>query len=286
MAAKKEDLLLPILYTKMPLEKVFSEYESVLRTQNTIREYEHANVIHAYARMYDVWKEDMDSNYSENEFKILYNDFCKYLFERYGSKVRVKLRLKSFIKFEEKIRSYIKKNKSFNELRDLIGFRVIADVSIQELYQMIDSISLFFTSQHYCTLTKANVSTKHSELVNSSQRYAIKDYVYDPKSNGYQSIQFGLWSYEMNTFFEIQLRTEEMDEFAEKADDSRVTYSHSTEQNNDADHDNYKKKKYEDLIIVDWESVKISGFRTRCEKNEVRFTDNCGLLKAFIYQSI
>ncbi|MBI5389910.1 bifunctional (p)ppGpp synthetase/guanosine-3',5'-bis(diphosphate) 3'-pyrophosphohydrolase [Candidatus Woesearchaeota archaeon] len=82
-------------------------------------------------------------------------------------------------------------NKPFDKIYDLIGFRIIVD-TVEECYHALEII--------------------HHHWIPWLDRF--KDYIKDPKSNGYQSIHTTVF-YE-DTLLEIQIRTKEMDNFAEE----------------------------------------------------------------------
>lgn len=85
------------------------------------------------------------------------------------------------------------KNASFEQLSDIMAFRICVD-DIATCYQALGII--------------------HSKYHMVPRRF--KDYISTPKPNGYQSIHTGVIGPE-NTRIEVQIRTFEMHEIAEKA---------------------------------------------------------------------
>lgn len=84
------------------------------------------------------------------------------------------------------------KNASFEQLSDIMAFRIIVD-DVATCYQALGIV--------------------HSKYHMVPRRF--KDYISTPKPNGYQSIHTGVIGPE-NTRIEIQIRTHEMHEIGEK----------------------------------------------------------------------
>ena len=98
-------------------------------------------------------------------------------------------RCKNFYSIYKKIKD---KAKSFEDLYDLYAIRILTK-SIEECYILFGII-------------QANFRTHPGK---------IKDYIANPKSNGYQSIHTVIFLEGMNTPVEIQIRTEDMNKIAE-----------------------------------------------------------------------
>lgn len=88
------------------------------------------------------------------------------------------------------------------QLNDLFAVRIILD---------IDEIS-------YCYLTYKIISRMYSVIDGT-----LKDYIANPKQNGYQSIHFAVRD-ELNNPFEVQIRTLKMHELSEKGVASHFNY--------------------------------------------------------------
>lgn len=84
------------------------------------------------------------------------------------------------------------KHLSFSEVMDIYGFRIIVD-SVDMCYRVLGALHTFYKPVH--------------------QRF--KDYIAIPKSNGYQSLHTTLFT-PYGVPLEIQIRTEAMDQFAER----------------------------------------------------------------------
>ena len=217
-------------------------------------------------------------------------------------------RFKSLVSFIEKVLYLQSKGKSLDTLKDIIGLRIITlNASIRELYSLSEVVFNFFVLQNFtpCRLTTTESGRFKKELYPDievpKKRYLpkhivpyAKDYVSDPKSNGYQSIHFVFYDKESNRYIEIQLRTQKMDSHATfgekgegetdiKEDSNPKTNETSTEEfkevSEDANHDKYKetRKQFVPRIDIDIQKISMTGF---IAASETEFTDRCGLIRA------
>lgn len=109
--------------------------------------------------------------------------------EASGVKAIVLGRPKNFYSIYKKIRN---KAKEFNEIYDLYAIRVIVD-TIPQCYTVLGVL--------------------HDKFQSFPNR--LKDYISNPKSNGYQSIHTIVFSNAIKSPIEIQIRTEDMHKLAE-----------------------------------------------------------------------
>lgn len=117
----------------------------------------------------------------------------------------LKSRVKNFYSIYKKMCS----GKTFEDIYDILAIRILTP------------------KENDCTKI---IQLIHSKYKNIPSRY--KDYIHNPKENMYQSIHTTIIG-EDNRFYEIQIRTNEMNKNAEKGS---------------ASHNLYKKKKYENII--------------------------------------
>ena len=154
----------------------------------------------------------------------------------------------------------------FKRVRDFLAFRITLFDStpgefVDELYQIADVVIDFFTSigleaiEHDKLLdTEDFDNSLHPEIyvptvsgINPFHESLIKDYVYKPKKNGYQSIHILLRDPLTQRYIEIQLRTLSMHIHAEIGD---------------AGHAEYKSDKYlNNHELIDFSKIHIRGFR-------------------------
>lgn len=150
------------------------------------------------------------------------------------------------------------------DLSDLLAFRVIDDsldseeVLTKYCYSIKTICIDYFIKKKFCTLCTPCKQVGSDPL--------SKDYIEEPKENGYQSIHLAFKSKApSNETFEVQIRTIQMHEDAEVGK---------------ASHTEYKDKKYqavEKYIWFDPKKVHIPNFRVLCNG---KIYDKIGLKKA------
>ena len=134
----------------------------------------------------------------ENKIKSTRNERDKFIkqvimpvkkeLSNYGIEVQIYGRAKSYSSIYGKI---IERNKVFNEIYDLYAIRIIVE-KIQNCYLALGVV--------------------HSLYTPMQDRF--KDFIANPKSNGYQSVHTTVFGPNAN-MIEIQIRTKEMEEIAE-----------------------------------------------------------------------
>ncbi len=113
----------------------------------------------------------------------------KFLTERKFPYLEIMGRAKGYYAVYNKLYD---KGKTIDEVHDLIALRIIVD-DVPKCFQALDEIHTIFPE--YVERTK--------------------NYIQNPKENGYQSIHTTVIDKETNTSFEFQIRTKEMHELAE-----------------------------------------------------------------------
>lgn len=112
----------------------------------------------------------------------------------------IKYELLSRVKSVRGIYNKLKKGKKWDDIYDLLGIRVLVD-SVEDCYRVIGL-----------------VQSKYSPIPNR-----FKDYISNPKPNLYQSLHTTVFG-EDKRIYEVQVRTYEMDEIAEKGVASHWSY--------------------------------------------------------------
>lgn len=161
----------------------------------------------------------------------------------------IKFTIKGRVKSVHSIYDKMVKGHKWNEIYDILALRVI-----------VENVS-------DCYLAIGLIHAKYRPIPNR-----FKDYIAMPKSNMYQSLHTSIWG-DNGYIFEVQLRTEEMDEIAEKGFASHWSYKEHT--------DGHKQNVMEQ---------KLELFRNLIEQNnenksDVEFTDsiNNEILSQMIY---
>ena len=112
----------------------------------------------------------------------------------------IKFKIKSRVKSVYSIYKKLSKGKKWNEIYDILALRIIVE------------------KESDCYLT---IGLIHSKFHPLPKRF--KDYIAMPKENMYQSLHTGVFGID-GKIFEIQVRTHEMDEIAEKGIASHWSY--------------------------------------------------------------
>ena len=172
-------------------------------------------------------------------------------------------RRKSLISTEKKILKALAENKSLDTLRDLIAFRIIIfdendkqEEAVDLCYSLMNKVIAFGIKNGFM-LCEANPVDETSGFDNSKHKifipeksgiptdfsYGVKDYILNPKRNGYQSLHcaFRLAS---GHCFEVQIRTHSMHMHAESGE---------------ANHSDYKEETYSSFTFNP-QKIKIPGY--------------------------
>ena len=142
-------------------------------------------------------EELLDNTQEEREacIKEMTRRISELLIEN-GIKFEIKSRVKSIYSIYNKLQ----KGKKFSDIYDIYGLRIIVD-SVNDCYQVLGII--------------------HSKFKPKANRF--KDYIANPKTNMYQSLHTTVFGYD-NKLYEVQIRTHEMDEIAERGIASHWSY--------------------------------------------------------------
>lgn len=254
------------IYSGKNLNEIRNLYIESLRTSNNIYNILYANKLEECKNMMST----KNLQKLENEF-IDFKAHMRKWANNKGIKITILRRQKNFIGLNQKIRLYMINGKPLDKVYDLLGFRVILQTgkkdtieSINLCYELANELIEFFAFNRHCTFMEAEPIKKHpikskdiiipakSGILDGFENN-VKDYIYSPKSEEYQSLHLVIQM--LNGFkFEVQIRTFAMDLIAEHGK---------------ANHDGHKKRKYvdgqdlsymEDILSIDYSKVNIPGF--------------------------
>ena len=124
---------------------------------------------------------------------------------------------------EEEIRNQIAK------IRDLIAYRIVISLpechlgegenrkerEIAILYEIANELPKFLEEQGFNAVESPSEGRKPAEQIREELRVFYRDYIENPSPYGYQSIHINFYDNSSRSFIEVQLRTKEMDDFAE-----------------------------------------------------------------------
>lgn len=169
-------------------------------------------------------------------------------------------RIKSLIRAEEKFNGYIleyiynhyQKNGKFpseTELknvlnfRDLIAYRIVismpvchikkgedhSEVERKYLYEIANTLPEFLEERGFTPEISKHQDGGHSDLLADSVRPYYHDSVATPRNSGYQSLHITFYDNLARCYTEVQLRTKDMDDFAEIGEANHFGYEKTQE---------------------------------------------------------
>ncbi len=163
--------------------------------------------------------------------------------EQQGFKVEVQGRAKHLFSIYNKMRS---KNKSFEDIHDLYGLRVIIDTE-----RIADCFSVYgFITQQYPPIPQY-----------------FKDYISIPKHNGYQSLHSAIIG-PKGHMVELQIRTKRMHEFAELGVAAHWRYKEKISRD-DANVDSFLRWARELIKDADSAASFMEGFKLNLYHDEI-----------------
>lgn len=175
-------------------------------------------------------------------------ELYKYMTKQYPRLAfTFKGRIKSLIRSEEKFNAYIVgtvyehyrkygtytelseiKNK-INHFRDLIAYRIVIsmpqchmngdetreETEMRYLYEIANMLPDFLERLGFSAEISAMDVEMVSDRINKPVRPYFKDFINNPSPYGYQSLHITLYDNESRSYVEVQLRTKDMDDYAE-----------------------------------------------------------------------
>lgn len=245
-------------------------------------------------------------------------DFYHYMTQKYPFLAfTFKGRIKSLIRAEEKFNGYIleyiynyyKENgcyptesqikNNLNCFRDLIAYRIVIslpvchvsdeeDLETQEiryLYEIANVLPEFLEERGFTAeLSGYDDGNEYLSLSESVRPY-YRDYVQTPRPSGYRSLHITLYDNQARCFTEMQLRTKDMDDYAEIGDANHFGYEKSQEENRRKrdiirpGECKFFDEAYERLIKLqdlDLSEIKVNMFKAY---NNHLINDGCGLFR-------
>ena len=184
-------------------------------------------------------------------------EFYKYMTQKYPFLAfTFKGRIKSLIRAEEKFNGYIleyiynyyKKNGEFPSeaeiksrlicFRDLIAYRIVisipschikndnekSEIEKKYLYEIADVVPEFLEERGFTAELSGFSEEKYSDKLKENVRPYYRDYVTFPRSTGYQSMHITFYDNLARCYTELQLRTKDMDDFAEIGEANHFGY--------------------------------------------------------------
>ena len=214
--------------------------ESSIKTGNTV-DMLHSNFL---IRMEELLVHNDFLTSQSQRIRELY----KYMTRQYPQLAfTFKGRIKSLIRAEEKFNGYIvetiynyyKENGTFPDtaqvkgkierFRDLIAYRIVIsmpkchvnnpderkEIELKYLYEIANILPDFLEQRGFSPEMSTTNSADSSDMLKESVRPYFKDYIINPNPYGYESLHITLYDNESRSYVEVQLRTKDMDDYAE-----------------------------------------------------------------------
>lgn len=202
-------------------------------------------------------------DYLESEYYAL-KTFLRKWSKANKVNVILKMRRKSFIGYNEKIRLYLSSGKDLSLIRDLIGFRLVLCTGSTDSVEthhlcckLMNDILRFLALERKCLLLDAHAQKTFVKTINLTTditnkifisdvddilpefKRFVENYMLYPKTDGYQGLHACI---ESSLPFEIQVKSFAMDCYA------------------DSIHSKYKSERYENTkIFLDLSKINING---------------------------
>lgn len=226
-------------------------------------------------------------------------------------------RIKSIIRAEEKFNRYIVDyiyeyyqnygrypevpaiKEQINCFRDLIAYRIVISMpkchikrgeipegeEIRLLYEIANKLPHFLEERGF-SLVKANLEGRDtSELLDENLHEFYRDYIEKPSKSGYQSLHLTLYDNIARCYTEVQLRTKEMDDYAEIGPANHLGYEKTQEQEKERRNEVpvgeciYFDEAFERLISLEQLDLSKLDVNMFAAVNNSLINDGCGLFR-------
>ncbi|MCQ2523368.1 MAG: guanosine polyphosphate pyrophosphohydrolase [Lachnospiraceae bacterium] len=299
------------LYSGDTVLKILHNYSKDLR-EDAIKSSNQIDILHSnfLVQMIELLEHNDFLTSQAQRMRELY----KYMAKNYSFlSFTFKGRIKSLIRAEEKfngrltqsVNDYYKANGSFPQIaqvrerllfKDLIAYRIIISLpkchlnegedktakEIDYLYEIAEMIPKFLEQEGFSVeLSNARIS---SRLSKESAPY-YKDYIEHPTGFGYKSLHLTLYDNISRSYFELQLRTKEMDDYAEIGRANHLNYEKWQEKErtvksgipaNECLWYDEACERVEKLLNLELKDVDVNMFSAI---NNILINDGCGLYR-------
>ncbi len=184
-------------------------------------------------------------------------EFYMYMADKYPFLAfTFKGRIKSLVRAEEKFNGYIvetiynqyKKDGTLpgiseiqdriEHVRDLIAYRIVISLpkchvkkgmdrreeELKYLYEIANVLPDFLELRGFSPEISAGKDDSFSEKLREDVRPYFRDYVANPRFNGYESLHITLYDNESRSYVEVQVRTKDMDDTAKIGGANHLSY--------------------------------------------------------------
>ena len=220
------------LYQANSITDAILRYEEALLNLADTKSLAHAGRLAKY-------REEITNKKLLAKLRMYFNEIYRLINTNYkDNKFLIIGRTKSLISADDKIIKLLSENMSLDLFRDTYGFRVHlfgnnSDELISKCYSIMNDIIKNFTKKGFTLCeaeaakdTKGFVPSEHPSVLVPSETgisqdflYGVKDYIFTPKKNGYQSLH-AVFRANTGECFEIQVRTLDMHIYADTGEAS------------------------------------------------------------------
>ncbi len=303
------------LYNGNTVLKILLQYSSDLKKE-AIEEKNAIDLAHSNFLMQIIELLEHTDFLSSQSLRL--KEFYLYMTEKYPFLAfTFKGRIKSLIRAEEKFNGYIleyiydyyKANNEFpsenqiknglNCFRDLIAYRIVISLpkchikegesreekELDYLYKIAEDLPDFIEQKGFTPQLSGHTYDELSNRLSDRCRAYYRDYVIKPRSAGYRSLHITFYDNLTRCYTEVQLRTKDMDDYAEIGDANHFGYEKSQEVNRTRrdiirpGECRYFDDAYERLIKLlelDLSALDVNMFRAF---NNQLINDGCGLFR-------
>lgn len=232
------------LYSGDTVLKILHNYSEDLR-ENAIDSHNQIDLLHCnfLLRIIDLLEHNDFLTAQSHQIRDFYSKLTReYPYLAFTVKGRIKSLIRAEMKFNGYVVGYIfdyyKKNGAYpsvaemterlNSFRDLIAYRIVVSLpkchvnptkdryeqEISYLYEIANKLPEFMIERGFTPRLSGSEKPVSERLAEGVRPY-YRDYIENKKDSGYQSLHITFYDNNARTYLEIQLRTKDMDDYAE-----------------------------------------------------------------------
>lgn len=248
------------LYSGDTVLKILQKYSADLKKES-VENHNSIDMVHCnfLLQLIDILEHNDFLTSQSQRIRELYKYMAKeYPFLAFTFKGRIK----SLVRAEEKFNGYIveyiydyyKENGEFPTIvdlkqrlscfRDLIAYRIVVsmpkchikegesreEIELNYLYEIANILPDFLEERGFTAQISEKEGAKQSERLRKNLRPYYRDYIENPTGIGYKSLHITFYDNLARSYIEVQLRTKEMDDFAEIGEANHMGYEKRQEE--------------------------------------------------------
>lgn len=253
-------LLNDYLFSGDTVLKILQRYSADLK-QNALDNHNAIDMVHCnfLLQQIDILEHNDFLTSQSQRIRELYKLMAKeYPFLAFTFKGRIKSLIRSEEKFNgyivEYVYDYFKKHgelpyvenlkQKLSCFRDLIAYRIVIsmpqchikegenrrDIELDYLYKVANILPEFLEERGFTVQVSEREGANQSKRLDSSLTSYYRDYIENPNTIGYQSLHITLYDNIARSYIEVQLRTKEMDDYAEIGPANHLGYEKRQEE--------------------------------------------------------